>query len=80
VSQSAEEVYGVPMPISPMNGGSGPNHMFIHTLGVPVATCGLGYPGSNVHAPNENIVLDYFINGARHTARIVGSFGAEEAV
>ena len=79
VSRSAEEVYGMPMPISPMNGGSGPNHMFIHTLGVPVATCGIGYPGSNVHAPNENIVLDYFINGARHTARIVGSFGAEEA-
>jgi acetylornithine deacetylase/succinyl-diaminopimelate desuccinylase-like protein len=76
VARCAEEVYGMKMLISPMNGGSGPNHAFIEALEVPVATCGIGYPGSNVHAPNENIVLDYFINGARHTARILGEFGA----
>ena len=76
VVNSAVEVYGVPQLISPLVGGSGPNHAFIHGLGVPVATAGLGYPGSNVHAPNENIVIDYFVRGARHTARVLGYFGA----
>ena len=31
---------------------------FIHELDLHVATVGLGYPGSNVHVPNENIRLD----------------------
>ncbi|HEY4667454.1 MAG TPA: M20/M25/M40 family metallo-hydrolase [Anaerolineales bacterium] len=76
VVNSAIEVYGVPQLIRPLLGGSGPNHVFIHGLGVPVATAGLGYPGSNVHAPNENIVIDYFVRGVRHTARVLGYFGA----
>jgi acetylornithine deacetylase/succinyl-diaminopimelate desuccinylase-like protein len=76
VVNSAVEVYGVPQLITPMVGGSGPNHAFIHGLGIPVATAGLGYPGSNVHAPNENIVIDYFVAAARHTARIISEFAA----
>lgn len=80
VAETATEVYGRPMLISPMLGGSGPNHAFIHTLQLPVATCGLGYPGSNVHAPNENIVLDYFMSGSRHTARILGEFATSQAL
>ena len=59
----------------PMIGGSGPNHAFIHELKVPVATAGVGYPGSNVHAPNENIRLDLYLMGARHIARILKEFG-----
>lgn len=78
VVRSAKEVYGVPMLIKPMAGGSGPNHAFIHDLGLPVATAGIGYPGTNAHAPNENIVIDNFVLGARHTARILGYFGAGE--
>jgi acetylornithine deacetylase/succinyl-diaminopimelate desuccinylase-like protein len=76
VVNSAVEVYGVPQLINPIVGGSGPNHAFIHGLGVPVATAGIGYPGSNAHAPNENIVIDNFVKGARHTARVLGYFGA----
>jgi acetylornithine deacetylase/succinyl-diaminopimelate desuccinylase-like protein len=74
VVQCAEEVYGQPQIISPMIGGSGPNHAFIHSLGVPVATAGAGYPDSRVHAPNENLVIEHFVNGVRHTARIVAYF------
>ena len=58
-----------------MIGGSGPNHAFIRELNVPVATAGIGYPGSNVHAPNENIRLDLYLKGARHIARILKEFG-----
>jgi len=41
-----------------MSGGSGPNHAFLHFLKLPVAVAGLGYPGNQVHAPNENIRED----------------------
>jgi acetylornithine deacetylase/succinyl-diaminopimelate desuccinylase-like protein len=74
VAECAREVYGVPQMIVPMSGGSGPNHVFIHALGVPIATAGISYPGAQVHAPNENIVLDNFTAGVRHTARIVVGF------
>jgi acetylornithine deacetylase/succinyl-diaminopimelate desuccinylase-like protein len=71
---SAEPVYGSPQMIIPMSGGSGPNHAFIHELNVPVATTGLGYPEGNVHAPNENIVIDNFLKAAEHTALILLNF------
>jgi acetylornithine deacetylase/succinyl-diaminopimelate desuccinylase-like protein len=74
VVQSAADVYGRPMLITPMSGGSGPNYPFIHDLGLPVATAGVGYPGNQVHAPNENLVIDHFVSGVRHTARIVAKF------
>jgi acetylornithine deacetylase/succinyl-diaminopimelate desuccinylase-like protein len=74
VVESARDVYGAPQRIVPMSGGSGPNHPFLHTLHVPVATAGIGYPGSQVHAPNENIDIDNFVNGVRHTARIMARF------
>jgi acetylornithine deacetylase/succinyl-diaminopimelate desuccinylase-like protein len=74
VAETARQVYGVPQLITPMSGGSGPNHPFIKVLGVPVATAGVGYPGSNTHAPNENLVIDNFVDGVRHTARIMAAF------
>jgi acetylornithine deacetylase/succinyl-diaminopimelate desuccinylase-like protein len=78
VVSTAEDVYGVPQLIDPMSGGSGPNALFVHDLGMPVATAGIGYPGSQAHAPNENIVLDHFVKGAKHTARILAEFARVE--
>ena len=75
VVRTAEDVYGVPQKILPMSPGSGPNHPFIHDLKIPVATAGIGYPGSNAHAPNENIVIENFISGVQHTARVMAEFG-----
>lgn len=76
VVDAARPIYGVPQQVVPMSGGSGPNHPFLHVLNVPVATAGIGYPGSQVHAPNENIRLDHFVNGVKHTALIMQEFGA----
>lgn len=75
VVRTAEDVYGKPQLVTPMTGGSGPNYLFVRDLGMPVATAGIGYPGGQVHAPNENIRLDYFVAGIRHTARIIEEFG-----
>ena len=75
VVRTAEPVYGHPMQITPMIGGSGPNSPFIHILGLPVATAGVGYPGSQAHAPNENMRIDLYLKGAEHIARILYAFG-----
>jgi acetylornithine deacetylase/succinyl-diaminopimelate desuccinylase-like protein len=74
VAETAEPIYGKPMEIVPMVGGSGPNHAFIHYLNVPVVTAGIGYPGSQAHAPNENIRLDLYLKGAKHITRIIKAF------
>ncbi len=75
VVESAADVYGMPMQIVPMSGGSGPNHLFIEKLSLPVVTAGIGHPGSQAHAPNENIRLDLYLKGAKHIARILNEFG-----
>ena len=75
VVESAEEVYGMPQQINPMSGGSGPNYVFQEYLHVPIVSAGIGYPGSQAHAPNENIRLDLYMKGAKHIARILEQFG-----
>lgn len=74
VAKTAEEVYEMPQKLIPMSGGSGPNYPFIHILGLPVATGGLGYPDTKAHAPNENIRLDLYLKHAKHMARIINKF------
>ena len=74
VAKLAEEVYETPQKLIPMSGGSGPNHPFVHVLGLPVATAGLGYPDTKAHAPNENIRVDLYLKHARHMARIIKEF------
>lgn len=74
VCHTAEPIYGFPMQINPMSGGSGPSHPFVHNLHLPVASAGIGHPGSLAHAPNENIRLDLYLKGARHITRILKEF------
>jgi len=73
--EAAREAYGKEPVVAPMTGGSGPNHVFINALKVPVVTAGIGYPGSQVHAPNEHMVIEHFVAGVKHTARIIAKFG-----
>jgi acetylornithine deacetylase/succinyl-diaminopimelate desuccinylase-like protein len=74
VATTAREVYGVPMTLVPLTGGSGPSYPFVHDLGLPVATGGMGYPDTRTHAPNENIRVDLYLKHAKHMARIIGEF------
>jgi len=76
VVETARSVYGHPMQIVPLSGGSGPNHAFVHLLNLPVVSAGIGYPGSQAHAPNENIRLDLYLKGAMHIVRILKGFCA----
>ncbi len=74
VTKTAEEVYEKPMMLVPLVGGSGPSHPFVHVLGLPVATAGLGFPDTKAHAPNENIRIDLYLKHARHMARLIKEF------
>jgi acetylornithine deacetylase/succinyl-diaminopimelate desuccinylase-like protein len=74
VVKTAEPIYGQPMQIVPMIGGSGPNHAFLEYLKLPIVTAGVGYPGTQAHAPNENVRLDLYLKGAKHIARILREF------
>jgi acetylornithine deacetylase/succinyl-diaminopimelate desuccinylase-like protein len=76
VVEAAKDVYEHPMQIVPMIGGSGPNHAFMHHLNIPIASSGVGYPGSQAHAPNENLRPDLYLKGAKHIARILKAFGS----
>lgn len=77
VNDAARDVYGVDPVVNPMVGGSGPNHPFVHDLGLPVAFAGISYPENRIHAPNENVLIPHLINGIKHTAHIVMAFGEE---
>ncbi len=75
--ETARQLYGREPVVEPMIGGSGPLYPIVHLLDVPVVSAGIGYPGSNVHAPNENMLLKNFRNGIRHTAHIIAEFAKQ---
>ena len=74
IVDTAADIYDAPMELVPTVGGSGPNYPFVHDLGLPVATMGLGHPDTRAHAPNENIRLDLYLKHAKHMARVVKEF------
>jgi len=60
--------------ILPTMAGTGPLHPFVSTLGLPTGDCGIGYPDARIHAPNENIRIEDFRNGAKAVAALIGRF------
>lgn len=68
-ADTAREVYGKEPAIVPLVGGSGPIYPFVAGLRQPVVTCGVGYPGTRAHAPDENLRISDLLLGAKHTAR-----------
>ena len=77
VVSTAKDVYGTAMQIVPMTGGSGPNFIVQDALQIPIASLGVGYPGSGAHSPNENIRLQDYLKSAKHLVRVMGEFGRE---
>ncbi len=64
-----EEAYGQPAVVIVSSGGSGPLHPFVEILDLPVAMIGVGYPGSRVHSPNENVRMVDVHRGTYATVR-----------
>lgn len=75
--RTGEEVYGKPALVEPLVGGSSPVYAFAQPLGgIPVIRPGVGHDGGRTHAPDEHMLIENFINAARHIARIVEEFGS----
>ena len=66
--RAAELVYEAGPALIPLSAGSGPMYLFTGLLGVPMTGAGVGYYGSRVHAPNENIREADFLRGMEHVA------------
>lgn len=70
------ELYGEPV-LWPFMPATGPMHPVVSDLGVPtVLPVGVGRPDNRIHAPNENIRVDDYINTVRLMCRIWERFGA----
>jgi acetylornithine deacetylase/succinyl-diaminopimelate desuccinylase-like protein len=71
--ETAEEVYGSPPVVYPIDPASGPVGAIcgVQHPPTPVVSFGVGYPGSNPHGPDENIRLDDFIQGVKYFGRVI---------
>jgi acetylornithine deacetylase/succinyl-diaminopimelate desuccinylase-like protein len=70
---AAEEVYGGPpvvYPIDPASGAVGAVCGVNHPP-TPVVSFGVAYAGSNSHGPDENIRIDDFLQGVKHFGRVI---------
>ena len=59
----------------PTIAGTGPLSLFIRDLKLPTAMgAGVNYPGAAFHAPNENVILEYYRKGIRQLIALLSLF------
>ena len=78
VSKTAKDVYGKEALITPGLAGSGPMYYISEGLGLPIASSGVAFPDDKIHAPNENVRVEYFLKGILHAAAIIDEFSKDE--
>jgi acetylornithine deacetylase/succinyl-diaminopimelate desuccinylase-like protein len=71
--ESAQEIYGEPPVVYPLDPASGPVGAVcgVRQPPTPVVSFGISYSGSNPHGPDENIRLDDFLRGIKYFGRII---------
>ncbi|MEM2887963.1 MAG: M20/M25/M40 family metallo-hydrolase [Candidatus Bathyarchaeia archaeon] len=75
VIETAERVYGCKPVVWPTVAGTSPFYVIKNWMGIPVASAGgVGYPGSKVHAPNENVRIKDYVNSIKFTASLILSY------
>lgn len=76
VIDCVRELHGEPV-LWPFMPATGPMHPVVSDLGIPtVLPVGVGRPDNRVHAPNENIRADDYLNTVRLMCRVWERFGA----
>ena len=78
VKETAYSVYGLEPVVTPNMPGTGPMYEFGHVLGIPIASAGVDHPSHRIHAPNENILVEDLVLGAKHIALIMKNFGLQK--
>jgi len=75
VTETAEKVYGSKPVVWPTTAGTSPIYVIKNWMGIPVASGGgVGYPGSKVHAPNENIRIEDYVKSIKYVAALISSY------
>jgi acetylornithine deacetylase/succinyl-diaminopimelate desuccinylase-like protein len=73
---SVREMHGEPA-VWPFMQATGPMHPVVADLGIPtVMPVGVARPENRIHAPNENIRIDDYLNAIRLMCRVWERFGA----
>jgi len=72
VVAAATEVFGT----VPTVNGCTAEGAFSYNLNIPCVLTGFGPPRPNLHAPNENMPIDYYIRGIKYAATIMEKFAA----
>ncbi len=75
---AAARVYARPPQLLPTMSGTGPMYLLCQRWGIPVVGTGVGNVASRAHAPNENILVEDYIEGIKHMAAIFQAFAATE--
>lgn len=79
VIDKIENVYKVKPVVIPTIAGTTPIYLIKKWMGIPVISCGgVGYPGSNIHSPNENIRIKDFITSIKFYAQFIASYATEQ--
>ncbi len=61
--------------IYPLTPGTGPVWPVAIAHGTPLISMGAAYPGTNLHAPNENLRLEDYFTAIRVMGRFIAEFG-----
>jgi len=75
---AALAVYGHEPVIYPTHGGSGPMYYICQGQGTPGVMAGVGYPGTNIHAPNENIRVEDYFEGILFVGELIQRFAGSD--
>ncbi len=71
IIQTFRDVYKNEPIVWPLVGGSGPMYLFEN---VPCVSIGTGHPDGNAHAPNENLIIEDWIQGMKTIATLIHTF------
>ena len=74
VVASARQVYGAQPVVLPLMAATGPMYELCQRWGLPAVGAGVGWSGSRVHSPNENVRLQDLRQGIQHMALLIEAF------
>ena len=78
VTASISQVSALPPIVQPTSPGSGPMWELCGRNGVPVASAGVSWQDSHVHAPNESIRIADFVEGIKVIGRLLEQFARDD--
>ncbi len=73
--EAARTVYNQEPVVYPLMAGSGPMYPLTQAIGIPaVCAVGVSHAQSRIHAPNENIKVDDYIQGIKYIGELIRRF------